>query len=114
MGATVGVATIRGNSGRTYNIICSVPDAAAAAVTMDMTGLSATTSPDQIRVPESGYICFFGLTTAPTATGCTFYANSIPIQGANVRYAAIDADANQTLEMAFPVKQGDLLSIIEW
>ena len=114
MGATFGTLVILGNSGRTYNIDCSIPDAVATSYTFNATGLSATTSSSTFRIPETGKIINIMLATAPTAVGATVYLNSVPLQGATVRYAGILTTAINQTPMGFPVRQGDLLSLVQW
>ena len=113
MGATFGTLVLS-NGSRTYNIDASIPDAVATNITWNMTGLSGTGTASTFRAPCNGVITDLILGTAPTAVGCTILVNSIPQQGGCVRYITQMINVLRRAPLAIPVKQGDIISAVQW
>jgi hypothetical protein len=74
-------------SGKTYNIDTYFPDAASTFLTFSMVGPAASTSPNFLVLPEDCQLYDVSLTTSPTATNFTVYADNAPQIGSVIRYA---------------------------
>lgn len=74
-------------SGKSYNVDCYFPDAAGTYVTFSLIGAASSTSSNFLVLPEDVQIYDLSLTTSPTATNQTLYADNAPVLGGVIRYA---------------------------
>jgi len=74
-------------SGKTYNVDTYFPDAAGTFLTFALTGAASSTSPNFLVLPEDCQVYDLSLTTSPTATNVTLYADNAPVVGGVIRYA---------------------------
>jgi hypothetical protein len=87
MVAQNGSLLLVGQSGKTYNVDVYIPDASAGFWSFAMTGAASSTSPQFLVLPENVQVYDMSLTTSPTATSATMYADNAPVVGGIMRYA---------------------------
>jgi len=74
-------------SGKSYNVDVYLPDAAGTYLTFSLVGAASSTSANFLVLPEDCQVFDLSMTTAPTATNCTLYADNAPVTGGVIRYA---------------------------
>jgi hypothetical protein len=74
-------------SKKTYNVDTYFPDAAGTFLTFSLVSAASSTSPNFLVLPEDVQIYDLSLTTSPTATNVTLYADNAPVVGGVIRYA---------------------------
>jgi hypothetical protein len=114
MAASYGTLVIAGNSGKVYSIDCYVPDAVSTQLTFNPTGLSTTTSPTTLVIPESGMIVDYVQVAAPTAVGFNIALNSAAQPGATLRHANQLCTLATRQKLRIPVTRGDILSALQF
>lgn len=114
MAASNATLNIRGKSGRTWSIDAYVPDAVATFIGFNATGLSGTASPTSFVVPEDGIIVDWVAVAAPTAVGFNIQLNSASMPGYTLRHANQLCTLAKRQELYLPVKQGDILSALQF
>jgi hypothetical protein len=113
MAASAGTMVLRAKSGRTITIDVYVPDAVATELAFNATGLAASTSPTDYRVPEDCVIVDITTATAPTAVGGTFKVNSGVVNGGTFRWADRINTLSKRADLAIPVRAGDFISVLQ-
>lgn len=114
MAASAGTMTLVGASGRTYSVDLYLPDATGTSLTFSSTGLSASTSPNSWRVPETCSLYDLSIGTAPTAVGCVLSVDQGVVSGASFRWAnQLQTLANRQ-KINIPIKAGAFISFTQF
>jgi len=108
-----GSITLRGASGKYYNINLYSSDVLGAAVTMSLVGLAGTSSQNFYILPENCVVVDLSVTTGQTVTtNWSFYINDQPI-GNVVPIANIVNTLNQRAVPHIPLPGNRKLTIIQ-
>jgi len=113
MAAQNGTMTLVGKSGRTYTVDLYIPDAVATQLTFNPTGLAASTSPSNLRIPEDCIIYDIS-GVAPTAVGFTISVNSGVVNGGVLRWANQLATLSNRQKLKIPLKAGDIITALQF
>jgi hypothetical protein len=114
MAASNATMTLLGKSGRTYTVDCYVPDAVATQITFNPTGLAASTSPSNIRIPEDCILYDWSAVAAPTAVGFTISVNSGVINGGTLRHANQLCSLPNRQKLKIPLAKGDIMTALQF
>ena len=114
MAASNGTLVIAGNSGKTYSIDAYVPDAVATFLSWNPTGLAASTSPNQLVIPEDGVIVDYVQVAAPTAVGFNIQLDSAAQPGAALRHANQLCTLANRQKLRVPVRRGQILTALQF
>jgi len=113
MAASAGTMVLMGKSGRIYSVDLYIPDAVATFLTFNPSGLAASTSPSDYRVPEDCVLTDVTTATAPTAVGGTLKVNSGVVNGGTYRWADRLNTLSNRAKFAVPIRAGDFISIVQ-
>lgn len=114
MAASNGTLTLVGKSGRTYVVDTYTPDAVATQITFNPTGLAASTSPTSLRIPEDCIIYDYSQVASPTAVGFTISCNSGVVNGGTLRHANQLCTLPNRQKLKIPLKQGDIITALQF
>lgn len=114
MAANAGTIVLVGSSGRTYTVDAYVPDLAATFLTLNSSGLAATTSPATWRAPENCLLKDVSIGTAPTAVGAILQLNNASANGGTIRWANQLAANPNRMKLNVPIRAGDFLSFLQF
>jgi len=113
MAASAGTAIIQTKTGKVISVDLFIPDAVATLLTWNPSGLAASTSPADYRLPEDGVLIDVTTATAPTAVGGTLRRNSGVVNGGTFRWADRLNTLSNRARFAIPMRAGDFLSILQ-
>lgn len=114
MAANAGTIVLIGASGRTYTVDLYVPDAVSTYLTMNSSGLAASTSPTTWRAPESCVIKDISIGAAPTAVGAILQVNNANANGGTIRWANQLAANPNRMKLNLPIRAGDFVSFLQF
>ena len=114
MAANAGTIVFLGKSGRTYTIDAYVPDAIATFLTLNPSGLAASTSPSTWRAPEPCLLKDVSIAAAPTAVGAIMQLNNANANGGTIRWANQLAANPNRMKLNVPVQPGDFVSFLQF
>lgn len=114
MAASNGTLVMLGKSGKTYSVDAYVPDAVATFITWNPTGLAASTSPNQLVIPEDGAIVDYVQVAAPTAVGFNIQLDSAAQPGAALRHANQLCTLATRQKIFIPVRKGQILTALQF
>jgi len=114
MAANAGTIVLVGASGRTYTLDAYVPDAVATFLTLNSSGLAASTSPTTWRAPEACMLKDISIGAAPTAVGAILQLNNANVNGGTVRWANQLAANPNRMKLNVKVNGGDFLSFLQF
>lgn len=114
MAASAGTIKMIGRSGRTYTLDVYIPDAVATMLTLNASGLAASTSPTTWRAPEDVVIKDMSTPGAPTAVGCILQINNANANGGTFRWANQLAANPQRSQLSIPIRAGDFISFLQF
>jgi len=109
MAASAGTLIAIGKSGRTYSVDLYVPDATGTQLTLNPSGLAASTSPTTWRTPEDVTIIDISVAAAPTAVGAVLTVNQAVANGGAVRWANQLSTLATRAKVALGVRAGDFV-----
>jgi hypothetical protein len=114
MAASNATLVIAGASGKVYSIDTYVPDATGTQLAFNPTGLSASTSPTQLVIPENGLIVDYVAVAAPTAVGFNIALDSAAQPGATLRHANQLCTLATRQKLRIPVRRGQILTALQF
>lgn len=114
MAASAGTLTAIGASGRTYTVDLYVPDATSTQLTLNPSGLAASTSPTTWRTPENVTIIDVSVAAAPTAVGAVLQINQAVANGGSVRWANQLSTLANRQKLALGVRAGDFIGFTQF
>jgi len=114
MAANAGTLVLLGKSGRTYTVDVYVPDATATFLTFSVSGLAASTSPNQFTTQEEMTIVDVSIAAAPTAVGAIFQMGQANINGATIRWANQLAANPNRMKLRIPLPAGVQISALQF
>lgn len=106
MAATNGTLILKGVSGKTYSVDLYIPDAVATQVTMNGSGLAASTSNAFWVPPEPCVIVDISAVGAPTAVGAIFQQDGADVTNQCIRWANQANSLATRPAFAIPIKAG--------
>jgi len=113
MAASAGTMVLVGKSGRVYSVDLYIPDATGTLLTFNPSGLAASTSPNDYRLPEDSVLIDVTTAAAPTAVGGTLKVNSGVVNGGTFRWADRLNTLSNRAKYAIPVRAGDFISVLQ-
>lgn len=115
MAANAGNLVLLGrNSGQTYSIDMYVPDAVATNLTLNPSGLAASTSPTHYTTLEPCVLVDVSIAAAPTAVGAITQIGDANVNGATWRWAnQLAANPNRP-KLKIPIPQGVQISFLQF
>jgi len=110
MAAQAGSLTLRDlKTQRSFNVDLYLPDAVSTYLSFNGSGLAASTSPNNYRVPKDCVIEDISVTAAPTAVGAVLICNSSTINGGTVRWSSQLQSLNNRPKLTLGLKEGDII-----
>lgn len=117
MAANAGTVVLKGNkSGRTYTVDAYVPDATATFLTLNGSGIAATTTGTHWTAPasEDCTLVDISIGTAPTAVGAILQLNDANQNGATIRWANQLAANPNRMKLAIGIPSGAQISFLQF
>ena len=114
MAANAGNVVLLGKSGRSYSIDTYVPDAVATFLTLNPSGLAASTSPTHYTTLEPCVLVDVSIAAAPTAVGAILQIGDANQNGGALRWAnQLAANPNRP-RFKIPIPAGVQISFLQF
>jgi len=113
MAVSAGTMVLAGKTGRIYSVDLYIPDATGTFLTFNPSGLAASTSPSDYRIPEDCVLIDVTTAAAPTAVGGTLKVDSGVVNGGTFRWADRLNTLSNRAKFSVPIRAGSFISVIQ-